>query len=218
MAADPNLPPSSPATTPTYVSRAGLKLHHALTEFQLDPRDRTCADFGCNVGGFTDCLLRHHATHVYAVDTGYGALAWTLRNNPNVTVMERTNALHVPPPAPPAVRPSLIVIDMGWTPQRLCIPAALKWLANDPAAPPRIITLIKPHYELAASERNLLRRGVLDPADAQHITERTLEAFAALGVTLLAHTPSPLRGGAGKGHAEGNTEHLAFLAPLATAE
>lgn len=214
MAADPNLPPPSP----TYVSRAGLKLHHALTEFQLDPRDRTCADFGCNVGGFTDCLLRHHAAHVYAVDTGYGALAWTLRNHPNVTVMERTNALHAPPPAPPAARPSLIVIDMGWTPQRVCIPAALKWLANDHNAPhtSRIITLIKPHYELAPSERNLLRRGVLDPADAQRITERNLEAFASLGVSLLAHTPSPLRGGAGKGRAEGNTEHLALLAPIST--
>jgi 23S rRNA (cytidine1920-2'-O)/16S rRNA (cytidine1409-2'-O)-methyltransferase len=207
--------PSSPA--PQYVSRAGLKLHHALAEFQLDPTGRVCADFGCNVGGFTDCLLRHHAAHVYAIDTGYGALAWTLRNDPRITVMERTNALHAPPPAPPPPRPTRNVIDMGWAPQRPCIPAALKWL--DPAAEsphaPRIITLIKPHYELIPAERSLLRKGVLNPEDSERIAQRTLESLPELGVRILAHTLSPLRGGAGKGHAHGNTEYLALLAPIA---
>ena len=81
-----------------YVGRGGLKLQHALQYFSLDPAGQVCADFGCNVGGFTDCLLQHGASRVFAVDTGYGALAWKLRQDPRVVVMERTNALHVEPP------------------------------------------------------------------------------------------------------------------------
>src|SRR6185295_13774631 len=104
------------------------KLAHALAEFHLDVRALACADFGCNVGGFTDCLLRAGATSVIAVDTGYGMLAWTLRNDPRVTVMERTNALHASPPDDPV---DLVAVDMGWTPQRHAIPAAIRWIKPD---------------------------------------------------------------------------------------
>lgn len=219
----------------TYVSRAGLKLHHALHSFALDPRDLVCADFGCNVGGFTDCLLRHHAARVYALDTGYGTLAWSLRNDPRVVVMERTNALHATPPndaartGSPVAPVSLVVIDMGWTPQRLCIPAALKWLAPVSPAPPvplapRIITLIKPHYELRPDEKHLLHSGVLNEQDSERIAERVRADFASLNVHVSGWTRSPILGGAGKAGAKsragarGNIEYLALLEPLAPAQ
>ena len=107
-----------------------------------------CADFGCNVGGFTDCLLSRGASKIYAIDTGYGELAWTLRKDPRVAVMERTNALYVDPPE----LVNLVVIDMAWTVQHLAVPAATRWLKqNDPARPARIVALLKPHYELTKS-------------------------------------------------------------------
>jgi 23S rRNA (cytidine1920-2'-O)/16S rRNA (cytidine1409-2'-O)-methyltransferase len=122
-----------------FVSRAGLKLSRALDAFELDVRDFVCADFGCNVGGFTDCLLQRGAVKVFAVDTGYGELAWKLRKDPRVVVMERTNALHAPPPQ----HVDLVTIDVAWTPQELVVPAAMTWLK--PGG--RIISLLKPHYE-----------------------------------------------------------------------
>jgi 23S rRNA (cytidine1920-2'-O)/16S rRNA (cytidine1409-2'-O)-methyltransferase len=187
-----------------FVSRAGLKLRHALDTFGVDPRGLACADLGCNVGGFADCLLRAGASRVYAVDTGYGVLAWSLRNDARVVVMERTNALHA---APPVGGVDLVVIDLGWTPQRLCIPAALRWLRAGGAG--RIITLIKPQYEQAGPRR----AAVLDDEKAAQIVAGVLGAMPALGVRVLAHAPSPIRGGA-SGRA-GNPEHLALLAPAA---
>lgn len=192
-----------------YAGRAALKLRHALDEFHLVVTGVRCADFGCNVGGFTDCLLRAGAAHVHALDTGYGMLAWTLRNDPRVTAMERTNALHAP--RPPVASIGLVAIDMGWTPQRLCIPAALRWLA--PGAPPgRIITLIKPHYEASdRGRKDLLRDGVLGAEDARRMLEQTLAAMPALGAEVLGVTESPLLGGAGKKNSRGNAEFLALL-------
>ena len=132
-----------------FVSRGGEKLAAALDAFGIDPTGMTCADFGANVGGFTDCLLRRGAAKVFAIDTGYGELAWTLRNDPRVVVMERTNALycHVPQPV------DLVTIDMAWTPQVRSVPAAAGWLAPDG----RIISLLKCHYEHA--KLNPLPRG-----------------------------------------------------------
>lgn len=194
----------APADKP-FVGRGGLKLQHALREFKIDVRGLNCADFGCNVGGFTDCLLRSGATRVYAVDTGYGMLAWTLRNDPRVTVMERTNAIHAVPPDGPV---DFIAIDLGWTPQKHAIPAALRWLKPDG----HIISLVKPHYEAEASERALLDRGVLPIADAERIAQRSVTALAALGVRVLGLTRSPVEGGAGKGK-KGNAEWLALIQP-----
>jgi len=198
-----------PAPPSPYAGRGGLKLQHALSEFGINPAGFTCADFGANVGGFTDCLLRAGAARVYAVDTGYGTLAWKLRNDPRVVVMERTNALHAPPPGPPnaPILMDLIAIDLGWTPQRHAIPAALRWLK--PGG--RIITLIKPHYELAPDEKPLLERGVLDEADAERIARRTADQLPALDVRVLGLTRSPITGGATKGNKRGNAEWLALL-------
>lgn len=201
-----------------FVSRAGLKLDHALHEFKIDVTGFVCADFGCNVGGFTDCLLQHGAAKVYAIDTGYGILAWKLRNDSRVVVMERTNALHVPVPesarAAPQAAPGvdLVVIDMAWTPQRLAIPAAIRWLRPNG----HIITLIKPHYELEETEKkSLLVEGRLNPSEAERVLHRVRDSMPQWGAQPLAHTLSPITGGKssrGK-HGAGNVEYLLLAEP-----
>lgn len=197
-----------------YVGRGGLKLRHALDEFRIDVRGLVCADFGANVGGFTDCLLQAGALRVYAVDTGYGALAYTLRKDPRVVVMERSNALHTRPPTDEhgqRVLMDLIAIDLGWTPQRLAIPAALAWLKPEG----RIVSLIKPHYELSREEGVLLlKRGVLAPEEAERIMQRTVQKLPNLGVEVLGTTKSPIAGGAGKKSRGGNIEWLVAVKPV----
>jgi 23S rRNA (cytidine1920-2'-O)/16S rRNA (cytidine1409-2'-O)-methyltransferase len=211
-----------------FVSRGGLKLRAALDAWGIRVEEAVCADLGCNAGGFTDCLLQRGAARVFSVDTGYGALAWKLRRDPRVVVLERTNALHFDPATLEDFRGGcdLVAIDLAWTRQARAVPAAIKWLRREageaqthglsvPAGPvglpvPRIITLIKPHYE---AERALLprdRKGVLDPADAQRVADEVLVALPALGVRVVASIASPILGGAGKGK-HGNVEYLALL-------
>src|SRR3954451_14122544 len=103
-----------------FVSRAGLKLNHALGHFRIDVTGLVCADLGCNAGGFTDCLLQRHAAKIYAVDTGYGMLEYKLRRDPRVVTLERTNAMHVSLPEPV----SLVVLDVAWTKQKNILPNA----------------------------------------------------------------------------------------------
>lgn len=188
---------------PRYASRAGLKLHAALAAFGIDPAGLTCADLGCSTGGFTDCLLKHGAAHVYAVDTAYGELAWTLRQDPRVTVLERSNALHTEPLA----ACDLVTADLGWTPQRLAIPAAGRWLAQSLTA--RIISLVKPHYEASDLARGGRHKGTLDDAHAASVAEQTLQSLEALGYKALNQIPSPIRGSKG-----GNLEFLALLSRI----
>jgi len=185
-----------------YVSRGGIKLAAALDAFEFDVSGFECADLGCNVGGFTDVLLQRGAKRVYAVDTGYGALAWKLRQNERVVVMERTNAMHADVPIDTV---DLVVIDLGWTPQRHAIPAALRW------SPGRIITLIKPHYEVSSGGRGK-RAAVLDDAEAQRVVDQTLASMTQLGVTVRGSLRSPIRGGKSKGK-QGNFEWLAWVEP-----
>ncbi len=206
----------------SFVSRGGLKLAAALAAFGIDPTGMICADLGCNVGGFTDCLLQQGARQVYAVDTGYGSLAWKLRQDPRVTVMERTNAVHANPwEMQDFAGCELVVIDLGWTRQVHALPAALRWLkpavshptqtAETLHPPGRIITLIKPHYE---ADRNALpqhQRGVLMPDQSESILHQTLTTLPA-SVRVLQHIVSPIVGGAGKGR-KGNIEYLALLEP-----
>jgi 23S rRNA (cytidine1920-2'-O)/16S rRNA (cytidine1409-2'-O)-methyltransferase len=186
-----------------FVSRGGLKLRHALDTFKLNPTGLTCADLGCSTGGFTDCLLQAGSARVHAVDTGYGILAWKLRQDKRVVVHERQNALHFAPPEPV----DLVVIDIGWTPQKLCIPAALRWLKPDG----RIITLIKPHYE----DKPLAEQhsGILPDELAQQVFDRANSQLPALGVQVLATTPSPIRGSSAKSEGKGNHEWLSLLTP-----
>lgn len=194
-----------------YVSRGGLKLATALDAFGLNVTGLVCADLGCNVGGFTDCLLQRGAAKVFAVDTGYGAFAWKLRQDPRVVVRERTNALHFDPTTLehfPGC--GLVTIDLAWTRQRHAVPAALRWLVQHDSA--RIITLIKPHYEVDRDTPDL-ERGILNDARAAEVCEQVLAAMPAHGVRVLGHIISPIRGGAGKGKI-GNVEYLALLARL----
>lgn len=199
---------AGPESTLKFVGRGGLKLRHALQTFNIDPKGLVCADFGCNVGGFTDCLLQSGASRVYAVDTGYGTLAYTLRRDERVVVMERTNALHADPPGGGV---DLVAIDMAWTPQRLCVPAALRWLRGPDS---RIVSLVKPHYEAShGAEGADLRAGVLEESAAERVLERVLSEMPALGAAVIGVERSPIEGGKSARKGKGNTEFLALLSP-----
>ena len=186
-----------------FVSREGLNLRAALDAFGLDPAGLVCADFGANVGGFTDCLLQAGAARVYAVDTGYGELAWRLRKDDRVVVMERTNALYVTCPEPAGL--DLVTIDVAFTPQRLIVPAAVKWLK--PAG--RIVSLLKPHYERAKLRdgRPPGKPGRLTDTQAQELCEHVRAELEEMGYPVAGVITSPLRG---KG---GNAEFLLLLDP-----
>lgn len=126
-----------------YVSRGGLKLEAGLDYFKIDPQGRVCADIGASTGGFTDCLLQRGAGKVYAIDVGYGQLAWKLRQDPRVVVMERTNARHLKPGDLPDPL-SLAVIDAAFISLKLLIPPLLP-LFKEQA---EILALIKPQFEV----------------------------------------------------------------------
>ena len=178
-----------------YVSRGGLKLAAALDAFDLDVTGWTCADLGCSTGGFVDCLIQRGAGRVFAVDTAYGQLAWKLRQDERVTVMERTNALHADPPPEAGRGCDLVSIDLGWTKQSRALPVAERWLRPGVG---RVVTLIKPHYE--SGEHRLAgdrTRGV---------AERVVAEMAPSGWASHGLIESPIRGGKG-----GNVEYLALL-------
>lgn len=180
-----------------FVTRGGDKLAAALDSFSLNPTGLVCADLGCHEGGFVDCLLQRGAARVYAVDTSYGTLAWKLRKDPRVVVMERSNALHV---TLPELVP-LITIDVGWTKQDKVLAGAARLLA--PGG--RVITLIKPHYE---ADPDLLEHGVLPDAHFQPTVDRVLAAVERDGWRVLGTCPSPIRGHSG------NLEMFAALANI----
>ncbi len=182
---------------PDFVSRAGHKLEHALSAFAIDVGGKVCADLGCNVGGFVDCLLQRGATKVYAIDTGYGVVDWKLRKDPRVVVMERTNAMHVTLPEPADV----LTIDVAWTRQRNILPSARRLLRPDGLA----VTLIKPHYE---SPPPLLRKGILPPESLDTVLAAVREDIARSGFELVQTVTSPIKG------AKGNVEVLAWLRPV----
>jgi 23S rRNA (cytidine1920-2'-O)/16S rRNA (cytidine1409-2'-O)-methyltransferase len=182
---------------PDFVSRAGLKLDHALSHFAIDVTSLVCADLGCNAGGFTDCLLQRGASKVYAVDTGYGMLEWKLRKDPRVVVMERTNAMHATLPE----KVNAIVIDVAWTKQRFILPAALRMLDPDGF----VVTLIKPHYE---ADPQLLIKGVLPAVRVDEVVDKVKLDITAAGYQTLGVVRSPIAGG------KGNTEVLAYLRPI----
>lgn len=179
---------------PDFVSRAGLKLSAALNHFQMDVRGLVCADFGCHVGGFVDCLLQRGAARVYAVDTAYGQLAWKLRRDPRVIVRERTNAMHVALPE----TVELVTIDVGWTPQARILPSAQRVLGERG----RVVTLIKPHYEAGP---DALVEGVLPDSTLAPLLERVLEHARNHGWRVDGSMESPLRGHGG------NREFLVLL-------
>lgn len=178
-----------------FVSRAGHKLQHAISEFKLKLDDLICADFGCNLGGFTDCLLQNGAKKVYSVDTSKNCLEWNLRNNPKVIILEKTNAMHVDLPE----KVDLISSDVAWTKQDKILPSIYRNLKDGALA----ITLIKPHYE---AERNELYKGKVKEEFLDEIIENIKLKFNENSFTLLNLTESPITGRSGK-----NTEYLALI-------
>jgi len=169
-----------------YVTRGGEKLEFALREFGVDAAGKVAADLGSHAGGFVDCLLQHGAGRVYSVDTSYGTLAWTLRQDERVVVMERTNALHVELPE----KVDLVTIDVGWTKQQLILPHALG-LAKSGGG---VLSLLKPQYE---AENDEVERGVVGPETARAVAERVVEQLGAQGIRVARWVESPVRGGKG---------------------
>lgn len=179
-----------------YVSRGGLKLSAALQTFGVDVTGKICMDVGSSTGGFTDCLLRHGATKIYAVDVGYGQLDWGLRKNPKVIVLERRNIRHLPKEI--VLEPiDLVVIDVIFISLKTVFPAVKKFLA--PAG--KIIALIKPQFEVVKEEvgpKGVVRDSKLHEAVIEKIkTAGEKESWQCQGVIL-----SPILG------AEGNKEFL----------
>ncbi|HET89806.1 MAG TPA: TlyA family RNA methyltransferase [Chloroflexi bacterium] len=181
---------------PRFVSRGGEKLDAALARFGVDVTGVVAADVGASTGGFTDCLLQRGAARVYAIDVGYGQLAWRLRNDPRVIVMERVNARYLEN-LPELV--ALVTIDVSFISLALILAMVPGWLHPEG----QVIALIKPQFE--AGRRSVGKGGVVrDPAVHRQVLRRVLSAAAAEGLWLHGLMPSPLRGPAG------NVEFLAW--------
>ena len=187
-----------------FVSRGGFKLEHALSHFQLDVFGQTAIDLGASTGGFTDCLLQHGAARVCAVDVGQGQLAWKLRQDPRVVVMERTNARELTPAKmPPAFVPAdVAVIDCSFISLRKILPPIVALLR--PWA--KIVALLKPQFEAGKAEADRGAGVIRDPAVHERVL-RELSQFVANRRDLrwLGVTESPLLGPAG------NKEFLVLL-------
>lgn len=183
-----------------YVSRGGHKLAAALDAFEIDPAGLAALDVGASTGGFTDVLLQRGARHVYAVDVGRGQLAESLRRDPRVTSMERTNARTLTPTALPEPI-DLIVIDVSF----ISLDKVLEPVRSTMAATGRIVALVKPQFEAGKGRTD---KGVVrDPAIHREVLERVVEAAAERGLGTRAVLASPLLG------PDGNREFLVHLAP-----
>jgi len=187
-----------------YVSRGGHKLEHALKMFEVDVQGKTVVDFGASTGGFTDCLLQAGARQVYAVDVGQGQLAWKLRQDPRVTVMERTNARNLTARDFPAgfTAADLVVIDCSFISLKLLLPAAAGLLSDSGS----IVMLVKPQFE-AGREAVDRGRGVIRDAGVHQSVLDDLNRFVADNMELAweGMCPSPLKG------PSGNIEFLVIL-------
>jgi 23S rRNA (cytidine1920-2'-O)/16S rRNA (cytidine1409-2'-O)-methyltransferase len=174
-----------------FVSRGGEKLEAALDAFAIDAHELYALDVGASTGGFTDCLLQRGAAHVTAVDVGYGQLDWRLRNDPRVTVMERTNFRNLPDDAF-ALPFDLIVIDTSFISLRTILARAAAYLS--PVG--RIVALVKPQFE--AGRERLGRGGVVrEPAVHRAVLREIRDAAGALGLPVAGLISSPLLGPAG---------------------
>ena len=182
-----------------WVSRGGKKLEKALKVFPVDPSGCLCIDCGASTGGFTDVLLRNGAKKVYAVDVGYGQLAWKLRTDERVVNLERTNLRYVTREQVPETL-DLAVMDVSFISIRLVLPAVRELLKPDGEA----ICLIKPQFE--AGREHVGKKGVVrDGAVHLAVLESFQAFFPEAGFTLMGLDYSPIRG------PEGNIEYLAWL-------
>jgi 23S rRNA (cytidine1920-2'-O)/16S rRNA (cytidine1409-2'-O)-methyltransferase len=184
---------------PSYVSRGGYKLAHGLDHFNIDPFDFVCADIGASTGGFTDCLLQRGAKKVFAVDVGYGQLAWKLRQDARVVVMERTNARLLKPGDIGDVL-DFIVIDSSFISLKLLIPPLLVFFREKVS----ILALIKPQFEVGKGKVG--KRGVVtDPLLHQGVIDDVVEFGRSVGLGSQGIVESPILG------TKGNREFLIHL-------
>jgi 23S rRNA (cytidine1920-2'-O)/16S rRNA (cytidine1409-2'-O)-methyltransferase len=179
-----------------YVSRGGLKLEKALREFIIDVKDKTALDAGASTGGFTDCLLQHGVKKVYAVDVGYGQMAWKIRQDPRVVVIERVNIREMEPSLVPD-RIDFIVIDVSFISLEKIIPSLLRFLRFGG----EIVALIKPQFEVG---KGLVGKGgiVRDETARDEAVERVRRFVQEQGFEIKGIIPSPIKG------QDGNVEYL----------
>ena len=185
-----------------YVSRAGLKLERALEHWQIDVTGTTCLDVGASTGGFTDCLLQHGAARVIAIDTGYGQIDMKLRNDPRVTLLEKTNARYLKPEDLPAldVAPKLAAMDVSFISATLVLPAVVQ-----AAHPEQIVVLVKPQFEVG---REKVGKGgiVRDEAAQLAAVEKVRTTLTEQSYEVKEAIDSPILG------TEGNREFLLYAA------
>ncbi len=181
-----------------YVSRGGLKLEKAIESFDVKLDGMICADIGASTGGFTDCMLQNGASHVYAIDVGYGQLAWKLRTDSRVTNMERTNFRYV---TKEQIRElDFASVDVSFISLKLIIPVMKELLKNGG----RAVCLIKPQFE--AGKENVGKKGVVrDKSVHISVVDNTVKFMLESGFSLLGLEFSPVKG------PEGNIEYLAYI-------
>lgn len=185
-----------------YVGRGGLKLAHALDAFDVTVAGRDALDIGASTGGFTDVLLKRGARRVVALDVGHGQLDWSIRQHPQVVVIEHFNARRLtladlPGPV------DLVVIDVSFISLRLVLPVVPPLLRGRAD----VVALVKPQFE--AGRADTPRGIVRDPAVHERVVRDVVAAAAEVGLTLVASTPSPITG------QQGNVEFLIHLRPSA---
>jgi 23S rRNA (cytidine1920-2'-O)/16S rRNA (cytidine1409-2'-O)-methyltransferase len=182
-----------------YVSRGGLKLAHAVQFFNIDIKDKIAMDVGASTGGFTDCLLQHEARKVYAVDVGYGQFSWSLRNNENVILLEKTNIRHVDNNLI-SDEIDIATIDVSFISLLKVIPKVLELLKPGGV----IVALIKPQFE--AGRKDVGKGGVVrDDAKRLEIIQTIKEETVLMGLEVMGTTQSPIKG------PKGNVEYLIYL-------
>ena len=182
-----------------YVSRGGLKLEAGLQAFGVSVTNKTCLDVGASTGGFTDCLLQKGARKVFAVDVGYGQLAWKLRQDPRVVVIERTNIRHMPFETI-GEQMDIITVDVSFISLRLVIPAILQFANSETV----ILALIKPQFEIG---KGRVGKGgiVRNPDDHRRVINDLTAYFNQISLSVEGIIPSPILG------PKGNREFMVCL-------
>lgn len=181
-----------------YVSRGGLKLEHAIKHFSIDIKDKVAIDIGASTGGFTDCLLQHGAKRVYAVDVGYGQLAWKLRTDPRVVAIERTNIRYmerekIPEPV------DIATVDVSFISLKLVIPKVLEFLKPQG----EIVALIKPQFEVGKGE--VEKGGIVRSEEKRaKAVENIKDFFESLSLRVVGVVESPIKG------QKGNIEYIIY--------
>ncbi len=181
-----------------YVSRGGLKLEKAIREFPIDVKEKVAMDVGASTGGFTDCLLQHGVKRVYAVDVGYGQLAWKLRTDPRVIPIEKTNIRYMNRDLIPESI-DMVTIDVSFISLKLVIPKVLEFLKPEG----EIVALIKPQFELGPQD---IEKGGIVKSEEKRIkaVEEIKKFFEKLNLKVFGITESPIKG------QKGNIEYLIY--------